>query len=307
MKEQIDFNYLGGSQWADLLSAQPQFADKCDWDKLWNTDWAKLLAAQPQFADKCDWDSLSLHALWHLFAKRPELRVIAKEKRFIPDKICSIAVVPKEAPYELARSVLEHGKIPIYDPWGVVGADASATYVYADGTPGGTELIVRLDGETLVKQEIDFSNPRGLAYVDRGNLFDETPPKSGQWLYGANPREDVRWSGWVFGVAADCLFNRGKLVIPFVRGRTSARDEPQRWIHPCDIRYGDLKPGDDGFRTVFRGDNEGYGGIDYWTIRTGVPEEYGGPWYCSDAEDDDLIPEDDDLYPADTTFPPDRE
>ena len=277
-----------------------------DFESLNGEEWAKLLVAQPQFADKCDWGSLSLHAIWRLFAKRPELRAIAKGKCSIPDKICCIAVIPQEAPHELARSVLKHGEVPIYDPWGVIGADTSANVadVYADGTPGGTKLIVQIDGKTLVEQELDISSPRGLSLVDKGDLFGETPPKGGRWLYGANPREDVAWGGWCFGVPADFEFDPGKLVIPFVRARISARDEPQLWIHPCDIRYGDLKPGNDvnGFRACFHGDHEGYGGIDYWTVRNGVPEEYGGPWHCDDGEDEI----DDDLYPADTTFPYDE-
>ena len=104
----------------------------------------------------------------------------------ISDRICCIAVIPKEAPYELARSVLKHGEVPTYDPWGVVGADTSANVadVFADGTPGGTKLVVRLDGETLVERELDISNPRGLSLVDKGDLFDETPPEGGRWLYG---------------------------------------------------------------------------------------------------------------------------
>ena len=186
---------------------------------------------------------------------------------------------------------------------------AEGEYVTEDPDNGvweyrSTKLIVQIDGKTLVEQELDISSPRGLSFADKGDLFDETPPKGGRWLYGANPREDVAWSGWVFGVPADFAFDPEKLVIPFVRARTSARDEPQLWIHPCDIRYGDLKPGDDvnGFRACFHGDHEGYGGIEYWTVRDGVPEEYGGPWHCDDGEDEI----DDDLYPADTSFPYDE-
>lgn len=40
-----------GSNWADLLAAQPQFADKCKWNKFGGGDWASLLAEQPQLVD----------------------------------------------------------------------------------------------------------------------------------------------------------------------------------------------------------------------------------------------------------------
>ena len=50
------WNEFDSEDWRVLLSEQPQFADKCDWKKLKGDDWQKLLEAQPQFADKCDWD-----------------------------------------------------------------------------------------------------------------------------------------------------------------------------------------------------------------------------------------------------------
>ena len=37
------------SFWVELLSEQPQFADKCPWDKLKDRHWARLLCSQPQF------------------------------------------------------------------------------------------------------------------------------------------------------------------------------------------------------------------------------------------------------------------
>ena len=265
----------------------------------------EILTEHPEQADKCDWTKFSLSVLSALFAKRPEFRATAKEKRGTTNKICCIAVIPKKTPYELARSVLKRGEVPTYDPWGVIGADTSVNVsdVHADGMPGGTKLIVRLDGEALVEQEIDFSDPHGLSFVDKGDLFDETPPKRGRWLYGANPREDVRWKVWAFEVPDDFAFDPEKLVIPFVRARTCALDEPRLWIHPCDIRYGNQTPGDDGkgFEACFHGYNEGHGGISYWTVENGVPEEYAGPWHCDDGEEDI----DDDLYPDGTTFPDD--
>ena len=38
------------SFWVELLSGQPQFADKCPWEKLKDSDWEALLAKQPQLA-----------------------------------------------------------------------------------------------------------------------------------------------------------------------------------------------------------------------------------------------------------------
>ena len=48
MRRQLD-----GYGWARLLSAQPQFAEQCQWASLEGADWAELLAKQPQFADRC--------------------------------------------------------------------------------------------------------------------------------------------------------------------------------------------------------------------------------------------------------------
>ena len=38
------------SFWVELLSGQPQFADKCPWEKMKESDWDALLAKQPQLA-----------------------------------------------------------------------------------------------------------------------------------------------------------------------------------------------------------------------------------------------------------------
>ena len=45
------WSQLDGSNWADLLAVQPQFADKCKWNKFGGGDWASLLAEQPQLVD----------------------------------------------------------------------------------------------------------------------------------------------------------------------------------------------------------------------------------------------------------------
>ena len=46
--KEIDFESLGGEEWAHLLAEQPQYADKCDWSKLDARDWmdSPLLLAQ---------------------------------------------------------------------------------------------------------------------------------------------------------------------------------------------------------------------------------------------------------------------
>ena len=47
-----EFETLSGSDWVRLLSAKPQFADKCDWSKLDGDDWWIVLEYHPEFADK---------------------------------------------------------------------------------------------------------------------------------------------------------------------------------------------------------------------------------------------------------------
>ena len=52
-----DLEKLNGSDWSNLLTKQPQFADKCPWDKFEAQDWTSLLKIQPQFF-KMDFHSL---------------------------------------------------------------------------------------------------------------------------------------------------------------------------------------------------------------------------------------------------------
>ena len=72
---------LDGDNWGRLLSAQPQFADKCDWSKFQGGDWAKLLSAQPQFADKCKWSELDGRDWASLLETQPQLLAAATAKK----------------------------------------------------------------------------------------------------------------------------------------------------------------------------------------------------------------------------------
>lgn len=52
LAEKYDFGLLQGDDWAYLLSARPEFADKCMlWGMLNDDDWAALLKHQPQLAN----------------------------------------------------------------------------------------------------------------------------------------------------------------------------------------------------------------------------------------------------------------
>ena len=50
---------LNGEDWANLVAARPEFADRCNWDKFDPWAWNVLLQQQPQFADKCPWEKIS--------------------------------------------------------------------------------------------------------------------------------------------------------------------------------------------------------------------------------------------------------
>ena len=64
------WDWFNRSHWTSLLSAYPQFADKCTiWNDFTSWEWVRILLKQPQFADKCpasafdeftqcDWDNL---------------------------------------------------------------------------------------------------------------------------------------------------------------------------------------------------------------------------------------------------------
>ena len=74
--DKCDWGKFNGLDWRRLLVCQPHFADKCDWKRLDGNDWRYLLSSQPHFADKCDWESLnSLNSKnWHcLLASQPQL------------------------------------------------------------------------------------------------------------------------------------------------------------------------------------------------------------------------------------------
>lgn len=69
---------LSGEDWAELLSNQPQFADKCPWEKLEGFDWAELLSAQPQFADQCPQEKLDDLAWTILLHDQPQFAKFRK-------------------------------------------------------------------------------------------------------------------------------------------------------------------------------------------------------------------------------------
>ena len=78
--EFCDWKKLEGSDWAKLLSRMPQFSKHCDWAKLEGSDWNSLLKVQPLFADFCDWKKLSGEDWEDLLEDRPELATNAKEE-----------------------------------------------------------------------------------------------------------------------------------------------------------------------------------------------------------------------------------
>lgn len=64
---------FSGTDWMELLSERPEFADKCDWSKLSGADWALLLGSRPEFADKCDkWTEMDEEAWTCLLGRRPQ-------------------------------------------------------------------------------------------------------------------------------------------------------------------------------------------------------------------------------------------
>jgi hypothetical protein len=63
---------LASWEWAKLVEARPEFADRCDWGRFDGTDWARLLAARPEFADRCDWGKLSKWDWSYLVFSRPD-------------------------------------------------------------------------------------------------------------------------------------------------------------------------------------------------------------------------------------------
>ena len=65
------WDLLNGDNWAELLSAQPQFTDRCPWEKLDGPAWYKLLSKKTLFADKCDWAKLDGYEWGWLLATYP--------------------------------------------------------------------------------------------------------------------------------------------------------------------------------------------------------------------------------------------
>ena len=284
--DKCDWSKLDSWDWVRLLEKRPRFASKCDLSKLGGGHWKSLLGEQPRLANKCDWGKLSLEDLSSLFAKCPELRAVAKEKKGIRGKILQVSVIPEGFcyAYELGRMALKSGEIP--NSRGLLGEDPdmvsqviddAACYVIAkpDANAEGEFIQVLLDGETLVEWKINVGKPRGLSFVDKGALFDAVSPREGRWLYGAGKVRDLVGT-WTVEVPEDFSFDRGKLVIPFVRASAGAKGKPQLWTDPTDIRYGDMAPGDDTWR--WHWENCRPRRADFWTVENGVTKPYDGPW-----------------------------
>ena len=94
--DRCDWGRLNGNHWAMLLAARPEFAAQCDWGGLNGNHWAMLLAARPEFADQCDWGKLSKWDWSYLVFSRP-------------DKASSFPLR-----MEAAREVIEAAR-PLYD------------------------------------------------------------------------------------------------------------------------------------------------------------------------------------------------
>lgn len=64
-----------GSEWAYLLSHQPQFASHCDWSKLKSRPdvWIDLLVNQPRLINHQDCPKFTVDVLADLFEAQPEL------------------------------------------------------------------------------------------------------------------------------------------------------------------------------------------------------------------------------------------
>ena len=92
---QPDYSRLDGAGWAELLSAHPELADKCDWAKLNGYQWAELLAKQPQFADKCDWRMLNSDEKSYLCRYCPPMR--DRIPRWTPGKESGAAIIRRPA------------------------------------------------------------------------------------------------------------------------------------------------------------------------------------------------------------------
>ncbi len=70
-----DYSGFNAQQWVELLSAHPEFADKCDWEKIDGGAWFSLLAGKPQFSDERCWAKLDSRDLESLMKSMPEFDV----------------------------------------------------------------------------------------------------------------------------------------------------------------------------------------------------------------------------------------
>ena len=69
---EIDPDGLTGRGWAQLITFDASYSEKCDWTKLDGYDWTRLLVKHPEYAHRCDWASLDFDNWNVLLKKHPE-------------------------------------------------------------------------------------------------------------------------------------------------------------------------------------------------------------------------------------------
>ena len=50
------YDWFEPCNWYTLLTAKPEYGDRCDWSKFDGFDWWCIVDNVPQFADKCPWN-----------------------------------------------------------------------------------------------------------------------------------------------------------------------------------------------------------------------------------------------------------
>ena len=65
---------LSGRQWVARLIDEPSLADQCDWSRFYGNDWAEFLSARPQFTGRCEaWDEMDDDDVLKLIRRHPGL------------------------------------------------------------------------------------------------------------------------------------------------------------------------------------------------------------------------------------------
>ena len=99
--DRCDWSKFDGFDWWCIVDNVPQFADKCPWNMLNESEWYYLLKNHPEFAEKCDWHKLSGNRLCYLLQKYPQFaRYCSWEKLNKPDYWWALLMVqPQFAEY----------------------------------------------------------------------------------------------------------------------------------------------------------------------------------------------------------------